>query len=105
MASEFWYVVLNKNKYEKAEKRRRQQEIDSLRKDGLFRVALNNELTLLSNIFEDPTVEAVEIQIDSDKLADFGNTLGYEEMKLFSFRQRKGKADRFIVTRKDVDIL
>jgi len=104
MASELWYVFRNKNKYEKQEKRRRQQEIDTLRKDGLFRVALNNELTLLSNIFEDPTVEAIEIQIDQNKLADFGNTLGYEEMKLFSFRQRRGKTDRFIVTRKEIEI-
>lgn len=104
MASELLYVWKNKNKYEKEEKKQRKQEIENLRQDGLFRVVLNNELSLIGNIFEDPSVDAIEIQIDKNKLAAFGNTVAYEEMKLYTFRQRKGTTDRFIVTRKEIEL-
>lgn len=104
MNSEFFYVLTHKNKYEKEEKQQRQIEIDNLREDGLFRVALNNKLGIIKNLFEDITINAIELTVDENSMIQFGKSFGYEEMQAYNIRQKPGASNIFIVTRKEVEL-
>lgn len=65
MASKLIYVIKNKNKYEKEERLRRQAEIDELKSEGKFRVALNKDIELLRTLMEDPGVASIDVSINS----------------------------------------
>lgn len=104
MNSEFFYVLTHKNKYEKEEKRQRQIEIDNLREDGLFRVALNNKLGIIKNLFEDLTIDAIELTVEENSMIQFGKAFGYEEMQAYIVQQKPGSSNVFIIKRKEVDL-
>lgn len=104
MSSELFYVMKNKNRYEKEEQKQRKLEIESLREDGLFRVALNNELEIIKNIFEDRSIEAVEITVDENNIIAFGRAFGYEEVQAYNIRQKPNSTNVFIITRKEVSL-
>lgn len=104
MASEFWYVVQNRNRYEKEENKQREADIENLRNEGLFRVALNNELDIIKNIFEDSSIKYVELKVDGDSYMAFGAAFGYEEMQAFDVRLKRGTTDTFIVSKKEVSL-
>lgn len=84
---EILYVIKNKNKYEKIEKERRKQELDDLKEDGIFRVALSKDINLLKTILDDSEVSYVEAEVDQKYLINFHKALHYEEMKIFRIAQ------------------
>lgn len=104
MASELWYVITHKNKYEKEEQKQRKLEIDNLKEDGLFRVALNNELDIIKNIFEDSDITAVELEVDENSLVLFGRAFGYEEMQSYNIMQKANETNVFIITKKEINL-
>jgi hypothetical protein len=104
MGSELFYVMKHKNRYEKEEQKQRKIEIENLREDGLFRVALNNELDVIKNIFEDSSVEAIELTVDSNSYSLFGKAFGYEEMQSYNIRQKPNTTNVFIITKKEVSL-
>lgn len=104
MASELLYVIKNRNRYEKDEEANRRQEVESLREEGLFRVALNNELDIIRNIFEDGTIESVEITVDAKSMQDFGAAFGYEEMQAYDMQQKFGTVNTYIVRKKEISL-
>ena len=103
MLSRLRYAIKNKNRYEKEERERRKVEIDSLRREGLYRVALNNQLGVIQACLDDPSVSAVVIEVDDSSLIDFGRSLRYEEMKDFQVRQA-GSANIFKFRRKEITL-
>lgn len=84
---EFVYVLKNKNRYEKEEKRRRKQELDELKEEGIFRVALNKDIETLRTILEDGDVDFVDIEVSEKYLTHFHKALYFEEMQEFEWRQ------------------
>lgn len=104
MASEFWYVFTHKNKYEKEERKQRNLEIENLKEDGLFRVALNNQLDIIKNIFEDENIQSVEVEVDDNSLVLFGRAFGYEEMQSYLIAQKPGATNVFIISKKEVSL-
>lgn len=103
MASKLIYVIKNKNKYEKEERLRRQAEIDELKSEGKFRVALNKDIELLRTLMEDPGVASIDVSIEDDELTHFNKALYYEEMKEFTWQQGN-RPELFRCRRKDIDL-
>lgn len=103
MKSRLLYVIKNKGQYEKNERRQRKIEVDNLRREGLFRVALNNQLSIIQACLDDPRVTGVEVEVSEESLIDFGRSFGYEEMKDFQIRQ-VGAANKFKFRRKEVPL-
>lgn len=97
------YVIKNKNAYEKAERKRRQAELEELREDGIFRVALNSEISVLRTLLSDSDVECVDVEVNPDFLAHFHGALDYEEMKEFKCQQGR-EATKFRFRSKEIDI-
>lgn len=81
------YVLKNKNRYEKEEKRRRIQELNELREDGILRVALNRDLNVLRTMLEDNDVDFVDIEVEEKHLAYIHKAIYFEEMQEFEWRQ------------------
>lgn len=81
------YVLKNKNRYEKEEKRRRLQELTDLRQEGILRVALNRDLNVLRTMLLDSEVDYVDIEVDEKHLAYIHKALYFEEMQEFEWRQ------------------
>ena len=99
------YVLKHKNEYEKAERKKRKQELEDLRNDGIFRVALNKELGIIRTLLEDPSISCVDIEVNPDHLANFHGSLdGYEEMKEFVITNIENDATKFRFRRKEIDI-
>lgn len=97
------YVIKHKNEYERAERKRRKIELEELKTEGLFRVALNKELGVIRSILEDDNIEFVDVEIDPNMLINFHGALNYEEMK--EFRLLPGReATRFRFGRKEIEI-
>lgn len=103
MKSKLLYTIRNKGRYEKDERRKRKIEVNNLRREGLFRVALNNQLNTIQACLTDPRVSSVTIEVDPESSIDFGRSLGYEEMKDFQIRQA-GSANRFRFRRKEIPL-
>lgn len=97
------YVIKHKNEYEKEERKRRKIELEELRTEGIFRVALNSEIAVLRTLLEDDNVECVDVEINPDYLANFHGALDYEEMKEFR-RQQGREATKFRFRRNEIDI-
>lgn len=93
--SEIMYVLKHKNMYEKEERKRRQQELEALREEGIFRVALNKDLEVLKTLFSDPEVEFVNIKIPEEFLSKFAGALYFEEMSEFRWTQIASDTYRF----------
>jgi len=104
MASELLYVIKNRNRYEKEEETKRKENLESLKQEGLFRVALNNKLDIIRNIFEDGTIESVELTIDPEHMGDFGAAFGYEEVQTYDMIQKLGTVNTYIVRKKEIDL-
>lgn len=101
MKSKLLYVIQNKNRYEKEERKKRKTEVENLKREGMFRVALDNQLSVIRNCLEDPEVTSVIITVEDTSLIDFGRALGYEEMKDFQIRQA-GSPQVYRFRRKEV---
>lgn len=86
---ELLYVLKNKNKYEREERERQRQELEELRADGVFRVALNKDIAILRTILSDSSVSSVDIEVAEEYLPSFHKALYYEEMKEFTWLQGK----------------
>lgn len=99
--SEIMYVLKHKNMYEKEERKRRQQELESLREDGIFRVALNKDIEVLRTLFSDPEVEYINIKIPEDLLSKFLSAIYFEEMNEFKIKQIA--ADKYRFSRKEIN--
>lgn len=104
MGSELFYVMKHKNRYEKEEQKQRKLEIEALKEDGMFRVALNNELDIIKNIFEDSNIEAIELTVDKNSIILFGKAFGYEEMQSYNIMQKPNETNVFIITKKEVNL-
>lgn len=99
--SEIMYVLKHKNLYEKEERKRRQQELEELREDGMFRVALNKDIEVLRALFSDPEVEVITVNIPEDLLSKFLSAIYFEEMSEFKIKQVS--ADKYRFSRKEIN--
>lgn len=87
MASELLYVLKNKNKFEKEERKRKAAEMSDMRETGIYRVALNKQLELINLMLDDPSIKYIDINIPDNQLVNFGNAIGFEEMRAFDIKQ------------------
>ena len=97
------YVLKHKNEYEREERKRRKQEIDDLRADGVFRVALNKEIGTIRTLLDDEDVEYVDIEVSDEQLVNFHAALNFEELKEFKILQGRD-ATVFRFMRKEFDL-
>lgn len=100
MNSELLYVIRNKNVYEKEERKRRQQELEALREDGVFRVALNKDIEAIKILFNDSEIEFIDVRIPEEFLSKFSSALYFEEME--EFKRRQLAVDRYRLYRKEI---
>ena len=103
MGLQLLYVIKHKNEYEKLERKRRKQELDELKQDGLFRVALNKELSIIRTILDDDSIKYVDVEINDKYLINFHGALNFEEISEFRIRQGRD-ATKFRFERKEIDI-
>lgn len=85
--SKLLYAMKHKNQYEVEENKRKQAEIARLRREGLFRVALNQQLSLIRYCLDSSDVSGVEVTVMPKSIVYFGMSLGYEEMSEFEITQ------------------
>lgn len=73
-------VIKEKNRLEKAEKKRRQMELQDVRQDTAYRAKLYDEMQAVKVMLDDPDVEAVYIEIPERYVTLFARAAYSDEM-------------------------
>lgn len=93
-------VLKNRNRIEKARRKRRKEEIENLNDRAAFRARLAIELRKIDFMFTDESVDAVIIEVEESSLVKFGESIYSNEMLEYDVRQVEGKPNEFEIRRK-----
>lgn len=96
-------AIRKRNEQSKKARLLKEEEINSIRKDSLFRIRLMNNLQDVDKLLKDPNVSYVVIEIPNENLTDFMNTIYSEQMKFYNIVKRDNTdKNLFQISRKDV---
>lgn len=94
-------VIKNKNRIEREYRKKRSEDISSLRADAMYRTKINEELKYIRVILEDEEVNSVVIAINEQMISRFLKVMYAEEMAEYSIYQEDNT--HFRIKRKLID--
>ena len=80
-------VIKNKNRIEKEYRKKRNDDISSIRADAMYRNKLNEELKYIKLILEDEEVKSIIITIDERLVSHFLKVMSGEELAEYTILQ------------------
>lgn len=102
--SQIMNVIKNKNRVDKANKKRRNEELKSMRTETMYRARLSEDFKMVGMILEDSEVESVDIIVDQKQMSLFSKAIYNEELAEFNIVQDEEDGNRFTISRKFVSL-
>lgn len=101
MSSKIFTVLKNKNKIDKMDKKRKQDEIETLRIETSYRAKLYDNLAQVNKILNDTNVESVLIRIPKQYMGNFLKSLYTEDMA--EYENEQVSDNEFVLRYKIID--
>ena len=96
-------VISTKNKFEKAVKSRRRNEINTLKSKSIFKAKLYDELKHIEVLLNDPNITAVQVTVPEKSLAMFSTAIYSADLASYEVIQVEGETNQFIIKNRAVD--
>jgi len=96
-------VIRNKNKVEKARRKRQINEIHKLRSQSAFKANLHDALKHIEVVLEDKNVKAVLVTVPDNMYYQFSEAIYSEDLAGYDIRQSEKEANQFFISRKIVE--
>lgn len=93
-------VIKNKNKVEKARKKRRKNEMQTLKNRSAFKAKLHDELSYLDVILDDEDIDAVIVTVPDKALTEFTTAIYSEDLAGYEVQQVEDQPNQFYMRKK-----